>query len=52
MCCLAFVMLAMITSAMFYKINVPDVNRKQDKVDFEIGPLRIGYQQVNLFLDI
>ncbi|KAK7003184.1 polycystic kidney disease protein 1-like 2 [Biomphalaria glabrata] len=46
MCCLAFVMLAMITSAMFYKINVPDVNRKQDKVDFEIGPLRIGYQQI------
>ncbi|KAH9519473.1 Polycystic kidney disease protein 1-like 2 [Bulinus truncatus] len=44
-CCLAFLLLAMITSAMFYT-GVPDANRKQPKVDFEIGPIRIGYQQL------
>ncbi|XP_055877066.1 polycystin family receptor for egg jelly-like isoform X1 [Biomphalaria glabrata] len=50
MCCFVFLMLAMITSAMFYT-GVPDASRKQPKVDFEIGPLRIGYQQMyNSFL--
>ncbi|KAH9519474.1 hypothetical protein Btru_002802 [Bulinus truncatus] len=44
-CCLAFLLLAMITSAMFYT-GAPDTNRQQPKVDFEIGPLRIGYQQL------
>ncbi|KAH9502263.1 hypothetical protein Btru_073282, partial [Bulinus truncatus] len=44
-CCLAFLLLAMITSAMFYT-GVPDANRKQPKVDFEIGPIRIGFQQL------
>ncbi|XP_055877063.1 polycystin family receptor for egg jelly-like [Biomphalaria glabrata] len=50
LCCLAFLFLAMITSAMFYT-GVPDASRKQPKVDFEIGPLRLGYQQMyNSFL--
>ncbi|KAH9502270.1 hypothetical protein Btru_073296, partial [Bulinus truncatus] len=44
-CCFAFLFLAMITSAMFYT-GVPDTNRKQPRDDFEVGPLRIGFQQL------
>ncbi|CAL1531591.1 unnamed protein product, partial [Lymnaea stagnalis] len=44
-CCLAFFLLAMITSAMFY-VGAPDVNRKITKVDFEMGPIRLKYQQL------
>ncbi|KAH9502265.1 hypothetical protein Btru_073287 [Bulinus truncatus] len=40
-CCFAFLFLAMITSAMFYS-GVPDTNRKQPKVEFEVGPLQIA----------
>ncbi|KAH9502266.1 hypothetical protein Btru_073289, partial [Bulinus truncatus] len=44
-CCFAFLFLAMITSAMFYT-GVPDTNRKQPRDDFEVGPLRLGFQQL------
>ncbi|KAH9502342.1 hypothetical protein Btru_073502, partial [Bulinus truncatus] len=44
-CCLAFLLLSMITSAMFYK-DVPGVDRKQAKADFEMGFIRISFEQL------
>ncbi|KAH9502348.1 Polycystic kidney disease protein 1-like 2 [Bulinus truncatus] len=44
-CCLTFLLLSMITSAMFYK-DVPGIDRKQAKADFEMGFIRISFEQV------
>ena len=45
-CCLCFLTLAMITSAMFYQ-GANNLDRKQPEADLELGPFRLGYQQVS-----
>ncbi|XP_055877336.1 uncharacterized protein LOC106064392 isoform X1 [Biomphalaria glabrata] len=45
LCCLAFLLLSMITSAMFYK-DIPGIDRKQTKADLELGIIRLSYEQL------
>ncbi|KAI8796885.1 polycystic kidney disease protein 1 2, partial [Biomphalaria glabrata] len=45
LCCLAFLLLSMITSAMFYK-DIPGIDRKQTKADLELGVIRLSYEQL------
>ncbi|KAK7003087.1 polycystic kidney disease protein 1-like 2, partial [Biomphalaria glabrata] len=45
LCCLAFLLLSMITSAMFYK-DIPGIDRKQTKADLELGIIRVTYDQL------
>ena len=46
-CCLCFITLAMITSAMFYQ-GAKGLDRKQPEADLlDLGPFRLGYQQVS-----
>ncbi|KAK3787395.1 hypothetical protein RRG08_032352, partial [Elysia crispata] len=44
-CCLCFLALAMITSAMFYQ-GSDDQDRKQPAADLEMGPVKLSLQQM------
>ncbi|CAG5115236.1 unnamed protein product, partial [Candidula unifasciata] len=44
-CCLTFLLLAMITSAMFYR-GAPDVDRQRPHPGLLIGPVRLSFQQL------
>ena len=46
-CCLAYIYLSMISSAMFYQ-GAPDADRERPAADFELGPLKLSFLQVSV----